>query len=59
MSTFTFLGCAATHLLALDFDVEVKAMHCAGFLLLCMTTLVPQTVENLRSAYTYASTSKS
>ena len=27
---------------------KYKFMHCAGFLLLCMTTFAPQTIENLR-----------
>ena len=27
---------------------SVKFMHCAGFLLLCMTTFTPRTIENLK-----------
>ena len=32
----------------LIFMWKCKFIHCAGFLLLCMTTFAPQTIENLR-----------
>ena len=38
----------STHFGVLDFQVEVEVYAHAGFLLLCITTFVPPTIEILR-----------